>query len=158
MLRLPHRSDWMLFASSSVGLNGLILRDLGVEGDWLLSRLRFRALGEWVFLVWSPWIETELRLEVMERRSPFTCSLSIESSFSHGRAAIHRSSQFQPQRGLFGSMNVWFAELVELLLGCWYIYKNFKIHVNSKREKEKQREITILPDVNMHKLKPSPFS
>lgn len=66
-----------------------------------------------------------------ERMSPFTggCSLSIGVWVwdSHGRAAIHRSNQLQPQCGLFGSMNVGFEDFVWFLhICCLYKHKLFR--------------------------------
>lgn len=118
----------MLFESSSVpfaaplGLGGLNLRatfESGVEGDCLVeARIGFWAVGDCILL--SRRVEIERLVELLlETWSLFT-SLSVVLTFSHGRAAIHRSNQLQPQRGLLGSMNVWFAEFKELLHVCWY--------------------------------------
>lgn len=131
MLCLRHRSDWtllVLFESSSVpfvplGLGGLNLPaatfDLGVEGDCLLrGRLCFWAVGDCNLV--SPRTDMERLVVLFTETWSLFCSLSITFPFSHGRAAIHRSNQLQPQRGLFGSINVWFAEFEEFLQVCWY--------------------------------------
>lgn len=123
MLCLRHLSDCallMLLESSSLPFAGLggFNRDevfeLGVEGDCRLGgpQLCLRAEGECCNLM--------ERLAVL-----FTViwselgSLSVGIPFSQGRVAIHRSSQLQPQRGIFGSMNVWFVEFDEFLHVCW---------------------------------------
>lgn len=129
-LCLGYRSDWVLFmlfeSSSSVPTTvplGAAL-DLGVEGDFLLDGrwLYFWDVGEWILSEMDRLVVIFAGIRLLDG------SLSAAFAFSgDGRAAIHRSNQLQPQRGLFGSMNVWFAEF-EFLHVCWY--KKFEIHVS----------------------------
>ena len=110
-LRLPGCSDWilnLLFESSSPlgacltpGLD--ILRLLGGVirlGEGFLPRGIISDLARLATLLAAE--------EVLSAVS----GVSVTDWFSFGRAAIQRSSQLQPQCGLFGSMNV--CEIDEL--------------------------------------------
>lgn len=93
------------------GLNG-VSRLLDTDGD----------RGDDIEGDWSSLLLTS---PTDDERVSFTdgCSLSIGLWDSHGRAAIHRSNQLHPHCGLFGSMNVGFADFDGFLHICC-LYKH----------------------------------
>lgn len=86
------------------GLSLMVLVDFGVEGDCLLGgRLPCLWGVTNCVLRLSALVETE-RVVLFVFKDAW-------SEFGSLSVGIHRSNQIQPQRGLFGSMKVWFAGL-----------------------------------------------
>lgn len=56
------------------------------------------------------------------------------SGVSHGRAAIHRSSQLQPQCGFVGSMKSKFGDLADFFHVCCVV-QMFSNQINVKKNK-----------------------
>ncbi|GKC13946.1 hypothetical protein Tco_1010728 [Tanacetum coccineum] len=115
MLCLRFRGD-AVGSFMLLGLDGATRRaDDGVRGDDMEGDLSS-------FLLTSPTDD-----ERVSFNGCGCCSLSSGLWDSHGRAAIHRSNQLQPHCGLFGSMNVGFADFVWFLHICCVYQNNWPV-------------------------------